>query len=277
MKLFSQLTLVSAIAISGNAMAMQALDDATLGDATGQEGITIAVTAPGTGFTVESVVIHDADGRTGNGLTSVGPAKRGAIVLGSGVSQFRLNTGAATPIVFDIDADGNGTAPVLNINVALPSTFSIDTGDIAVASSTGVGNAVTNNVVVIDSFNIALGGAALNIQLGNEVQGAMIVASGTINGGLNINNFSLRDAGGATSGGGIHFGNINIKDTGAANLTLGARVDANTAGLIITSTGPNSDITLTNVRLGATTAPAVGNIELLGLNTANTQIRISGH
>lgn len=39
MKLFTKLALVSAVAISSNAMAMQAMDDAALSSTTGQDGI----------------------------------------------------------------------------------------------------------------------------------------------------------------------------------------------------------------------------------------------
>lgn len=43
MKMFTKLALVSSMAISANAMAMQAMDDAALGSATGQDGINIGV------------------------------------------------------------------------------------------------------------------------------------------------------------------------------------------------------------------------------------------
>ena len=41
MKMFTKLALVSSMAISANAMAMQAMDDAALSSATGQDGISI--------------------------------------------------------------------------------------------------------------------------------------------------------------------------------------------------------------------------------------------
>lgn len=282
MKLFPQLALVSAIAISGNAMAMQALDDDALSAATGQDGITIQITPPGTGITIDSIVVHDADGRTGNGLSGAA----GAIVLGDNLNgnagnQFAINTGG-DDITVVIDADGNGGAPVLNVNIQLPTNLTITTGDISVAASTGVGNAVTNSVVVIDTFDVSLGGAALNIQLGNEAQGAMIVASGTITGGLTITNFSINDTddqgGTGISGGGIHLGTIEVRDAGGSDLTLGATIDASAAGLVITmNSGVDTDITLTNVRLGASTGPAIGDIEILGMSTNGTRLTISGH
>jgi hypothetical protein len=41
MKMFTKLALVSSMAISANAMAMQSMDDAALSAATGQDGINI--------------------------------------------------------------------------------------------------------------------------------------------------------------------------------------------------------------------------------------------
>lgn len=43
MKLFTKLALVSAVAVSSNAMAMQAMDDAALSSTTGQDGISIGI------------------------------------------------------------------------------------------------------------------------------------------------------------------------------------------------------------------------------------------
>lgn len=45
MKLFTKLALVSAVAMSSNAMAMQAMDDAALSATTGQDGISIGIDA----------------------------------------------------------------------------------------------------------------------------------------------------------------------------------------------------------------------------------------
>jgi hypothetical protein len=66
----------------------------------------------------------------------------------------------------------------LNVNVALPSELIIRTGDIGVAASNRVaGDAATvrKGIVagsqnqILDSIDVKLGGATLNIQLGNEV------------------------------------------------------------------------------------------------------------
>lgn len=314
MKLFPQLALVSAIAISGNAMAMQALDDTTLSNATGQDGITIAIKPPTSNFdaltgtnyfaatggnagviSIDHIYVHDKDG---DAVNASGVA--GAIVL----DGFKI--AGSAPIVVKIDADSNAGNPLLNVNVALPSTLVIRTGDISVASSNRslTANTVTDRGIaadqnlILDSLDVRLGGATLNIQLGAEAQGAMIKATGTINGGLTIDGLTLRDSAGVASGtpagnlgngtGAIYIGSINISDTGAANLTINTDIDVSDKGLVLTVGGSASDILLSDVRLGtinktagvldtATSAASLGDIEIVGMNGAGTQIAISGH
>lgn len=317
MKLFPQLALVSAIAISGNAMAMQALDDATLSDATGQDGITIAIKPPTAAFgdpttgpfaatggqagviSIDHIYVHDKDG-AGAAVVPTGSAA-GAIVL----DGFKI--AGSAPIVVKIDADSNGGDPLLNVNVALPSTLVIRTGNISVATSN---RSLTANTVndrgiaadqnlILDSLDVQLGGATLNIQLGAEAQGAMIKASGTINGGLTIDRLTLRDSAGSASNpttgnlgngtGAIYVGSINVRDTGVANLTINTSIDVSDKGLVLTVGGNASDILLSDVRLGTinkdtngllvagTSAASLGDIEIVGMNGAGTQIAISGH
>lgn len=290
MKLFPQLALVSAIAVSGSAFAMEALNDATLSNTTGQDGITIAIKPPvknfdakintttGTtsnyfaltgGFAgvidIDSVRIHDKDGYNGSG-------DAGAIVL----DNFSL--AGSAPIIVKIDADGNAGLPVLNVNVELPQTLVIRTGDISVASSAGIGAAVTNQTKILDSMDIQLGAATLNIQLGNEIQGAMIQVAGSIDGGLVINNFKLNDA---NSGGSIGIDSLTLIDTAGTALTLASDIDVVAGGLQITSTAATKlDVRMQDVRLGdfSVTPPAsIGDVELIGIDTAGTVLTISGH
>ncbi len=58
MKLFTKLALVSSIAVSANAMAMQAMDDASLSSTTGQDGINIGIKLDGGEITVDQLYIH---------------------------------------------------------------------------------------------------------------------------------------------------------------------------------------------------------------------------
>ena len=278
MKLFPQLALVSAIAISGNAMAMQALDDESLSAATGQEGITVTITPPVAGIVIDQIVVNDADGRTGNSLLGdAGSITLGDLAANGAATDFVLDTAGITLV---IDADGVGGAgtvgPVLNVNVDLGAT-TITTGDIGVAVGGATVSSQATTVKVLNSMDIAFDSMSLNVQLGNEAQGAMIVVDAAVTGGLTISNFALVDAGGAVSGGEIAIGSIVITDAGSADLNIDASIDVDTTGLVITTGGTAMDVVLNDVRLGDINQATLGDVGLYGLNMSGTTITVAGH
>ena len=278
MKLFPQLALVSAIAISGNAMAMQALDDESLSAATGQEGITVTITPPVAGIVIDQIVVNDADGRTGNSLLGdAGSITLGDLAANGAATDFVLDTAGITLV---IDADGVGGAgtvgPVLNVNVDLGAT-TITTGDIGVAVGGATVSSQATTVKVLNSMDIAFDSMSLNVQLGNEAQGAMIVVDAAVTGGLTISNFALVDAGGAVSGGEIAIGSIVITDAGSADLNIDASIDVDTTGLVITTGGTAMDVVLNDVRLGDAGQATLGDVGLYGLAMAGTTITVAGH
>ncbi len=55
MKMFTKLALVSSLAISANAMAMQSMDDAALSAATGQDGINIGIALGAGGISIDKL------------------------------------------------------------------------------------------------------------------------------------------------------------------------------------------------------------------------------
>lgn len=295
-----KLALVTAMfAATSGAYAMEAMDEESMAAATGQDGITITITTPAAGITMNQI-IHDKDGWTaamGNPVTGQG----GAIVIGSlgasAATAMKVVLGGA--LTLDIDADGGnatGTAPYLNIGVGLTGTTTIDTGDIRVASSTasaaggGIGSldgstaakTPTVSPVILKSMGITLNATKLNIQLGNEPQGAMIKLDTTMTGGLTISNMELVDAGGAVTGGSILIGSQHIYNAGGTNLNVKANVDVNAGGLQVAlaqfgdaTNGANIDIT--SVKLGDAAAKSIGDIEIRGLNLNGTAITIAGH
>ncbi len=222
MKLFTQLALVSAIAVSGNAMAMQALDDTQLSATTGQDGITLTIKPPVKAFSgltagaggviaIDHIYVHDNDGLA---AADGGSDTSGAITL----DGFAI--AGNQPIVVKIDADGNGAGAgngnaFLNVNVALPSELVIRTGDIGVAASNrtsasaaSVRGVLTKNSHILDTIDVKLGGAVMNIQLGNEVQAGstgtgnattMIKLSGSVTNGISITGLSLDDNSGVAA------------------------------------------------------------------------------
>lgn len=262
MKTLTKLALVSAVALSGHAMAMQSLDDEALSAATGQDGVTITLTGP---ISMDYLAIVDGDGVTGHGITT---GTQGAIVVGNtATGGAPLVITPANGINVVIDADGNGTTPVLNINLDLGDT-TISVGSIGVANTNATGSTLTNRVDVLDIGNITLNGLTTNIQLGSQPQGAMIKLNSSITGGLNISNLALKGGSGD-----ISLGAVKITDAGGANLTLALDIDATTNGLEIRNLTP-MDIAASSLKLGA--APALGAMYVSNLNVG-TSVTIAGH
>jgi len=171
MKAFQKLALVSAIAMTSSAFALEAADDATLAAATGQDGITILV-APGTktdgdllglgvsqatidmidladqtgapgadgvmkGLSITKVIVHDKDGIAGN-------RDSGTLAI-DGIVLFADNN---QPIQIDIDMVGSvsdagrgatggaATGAMLNVAISTPK-LALKQGAISVGNSNG--------------------------------------------------------------------------------------------------------------------------------------------
>ena len=179
MKMFTKLALVSSMAISANAMAMQSMDDAALSAATGQDGINIGLGI--SRVTIQKVLVHDNDGLdytnsswsgaaptaagqagfggvTGTGTPAVTGTRAGAIVIkGNGITGdvnqtngivITANPAALLPshnladIVIDTDAGaGGGNTAFLNV-AAEVSGLNIAIGEIGVSASNAVGTTV---------------------------------------------------------------------------------------------------------------------------------------
>jgi hypothetical protein len=321
MKLFTQLALVTAIASSGSAFAMQSMNDSDLSATTGQDGITILIAPPTLatplasgqthGIQIGAAVLHDKDGIGGTdsgGAIILGDAKQANAANATGT---QLGVYGSTPIRVDIDATGggaagsvSGSAPVLNVKLGLPADLLIRTGDIwvdgsnrgalAVGTSTAAaaatGGTTGNAVKILNSMDIALGGATMNIQLGNTPQGAFINAAGTITGGLSIANLSIHDAtyDPVTLGGDLGVGRLTITDTGSTNLTLNAGISvtkdvgtlwggaASAGALVVNVAGNASDIMMQNITLGSSNS-TLGDLQLINVQSAGTHIAIMGH
>lgn len=272
-----KLLLVSAIsAISSSAFAMQAMNDQAMADTTGQDGLTVSIATPAAGISMETR-IHDSDG-------FAGATNQAAIVLGgaSGTTGAltRISTGTNGPIVATIDAGDSGTSgPVLNVAVSIPAGTTINTGTVAVGDSTGFGNLSNETTPILNDMAITLGATNLNIQLGNAPQGAMILANTVMSGGLTLSNFALNDP--TAGGSSISASSILMQDNGTpGQLTVKAKVDVTAAGLVVTASQVGSATTgfdqqITALKLGG--APAIGNVEVIGLNVNNTTITVAGH
>ncbi len=258
MKMFTKLALVSSMAISANAMAMQSMDDAALSAATGQDGINIGIGI--SKIEIEKVLIHDNDGLGG------AAANAGAIVIqGNGLAASATNLNSTNGIVItapmlnattvdnsralashnladltiDTDKGTGANGAFLNVAAAV-SGLDIYIGEIGVsgsnAASTTVrrGNDTNNYNAILSGLTIKTGLTNANIQLGAAPQGAMIVLNTTMQGGLEIKNLGIVDSstktgnanGTATNraAGQIFLDSIKVADANAANLTVNAAV-----------------------------------------------------
>ncbi|MEY4515822.1 MAG: hypothetical protein RL180_168, partial [Pseudomonadota bacterium] len=128
MKLVNKLLLVSAIAASSQAFALESMSEADMSQTTGQDGVTMSIALPAGGINMQ-MILHDTDGLAPNGTEG----SDGAIVFGNGTAAGNFQISGGT-IIMDIDADGGtgaaaATGPVLNVKIGLP-TLTITTGDI---------------------------------------------------------------------------------------------------------------------------------------------------
>lgn len=297
MKNFTRLMLASAIAMSSSAFAMEAMEDEALAEMTGQDGVTINITPPAAGISMSNI-IHDSNG-------VAGAVSAGAIVLGvgnqlvppAGMVLTSIDTPGVTTIDMVIDATGDidsvtaGNQAALNIGITIPSGTIINTGTLSAAKSNGGGVAITDQTgIIMDNASITLGATTLVMTLGSEVAttGQMMNLNTTMTGGLDIANFALKDAnGGGTGGSAIRATNIAMDDAGAGtNLAIVAKVDVVPTGLQLTTTqigvagtgaGTGFDMSMTGVKLGDTTAIAIGTVDVIGLNMNGTLIKIAGH
>ncbi|WP_026471829.1 putative pilus system protein FilA [Alkanindiges illinoisensis] len=302
MKLFTKLALVSAVAISGQAMAMQSMDDSALSSTTGQEGITLTIKTDE--VKIGKLIVHDNDGlSTAATISPTTAATAGGTATGGGItvngvsvkvdttSPFALASAGARAalgltndvlaiVKVDADAGAGGTAPVLNVNM-LNNAMAIHVDSIGVGASNSVASmagkarrGVTSEVSLIENVDLTIGASALNIQLGNQPQGAMIAANGVIGGGIRIANLTVNDN---VGGGQVGIQNMAITSADSTNLTVNTLIGVNNQGLSIKSTGAN-DIYMGSIKLGdLSTAASLGSIEIQGMEMVNSEILVSGH
>jgi hypothetical protein len=317
MKMFTKLALVSSMAISANAMAMQSMDDAALSAATGQDGINLGIGI--SKIEIEKVLIHDNDGLDSTLVGLGGTDTAGAIVIKGNATQTNgivITPGTTTlpshnlaDITIDTDAGaGGGNTAFLNV-AAQVSGLNIAIGEIGVSASgtagaTNIrrGNDSANYNAILSGLTLKTGVTSANIQLGAAPQGAMIVLNTTMTGGLEITDLGILDnstanAAASRPAGEIRIGSIKVADANATDLSVNAKVSVFGASAttgngylqVITGSGastPKTDIYVSSVKLGSAAAGSIGDVEVQGMQTyynvgagdvAGTRITISGH
>ena len=305
MKKFTKLALVSSLAISANAMAMQAMDDASLGATTGQDGINIGIGI--SKIEIEKLFIHDNDGLAAGSLTAGqagfgGTGEAGAIYIkgngtgatatkgiviganygGVGGTEFLLPSRNLADLQIDSDAGGgnpfiNIAAQVSGLDIHIGEIGVVASGDVPAADATTIrrGGQGTENAI-LTGLSVKTGPMTANIQLGAAPQGAMIKLNATMVGGLTIENLGILDNSTKTTtraAGVIHLDSIQVTDANSRDLKLNQSIsvfgeEGNDKGYVrIVSTSGAHDTYVKGIHLGSKTAASIGDMEVQGLQT----------
>ncbi|MGN5756796.1 DUF6160 family protein [Acinetobacter calcoaceticus] len=285
MKMFTKLALVSSLAISANAMAMQSMDDAALSAATGQDGINIGIALGASGINIDKLYVHDNDGLSTTATPAIAGASdtAGAIAI-SGVSVTQVDT---TKNLLDLKIDTNGASgqngAFLNV-AATVGAVNVHVGSIGVGTSgtlnttTAVrGITETAPTEIISGLDLSLGQISANVQLGATPQGAMIKVNSSLQGGLTLSNFGINDAAG---GGKIVLDKVMVRGAGntTGDLDVNANISVVPTGLKIQNNSTQGmNVYAQGVHLGAAGNASIGDLEIQGLNVGTSTITISGH
>ncbi|WP_104511551.1 putative pilus system protein FilA [Acinetobacter indicus] len=302
MKTFTKLALVSSMALSANAFAMQAMDDSALSATTGQDGLSIGIGI--SKIEIEKLFIHDNDGLDGKIENAGAIVIQGNGIAGDANENFGIVVGAnydnngayllesrnLADLKIDSDAGaGGGNTAFINI-AAEVSGLDIKIGEIGVTASGVQGSASATSALrrggddnnynaIISGLSLKTGPMSANIQLGAAPQGAMIKLNTTMIGGLEINNLGILDNSTASderAAGEIFIESIKIADADANNLTITQDVrvmgasDSNPddKGYIqMISHSGAKDHYIQGVHLGSRDAASIGDVEIQGMKT----------
>lgn len=282
MKMFTKLALVSSLAISANAMAMQSMDDAALSAATGQDGINIGIALGSGGVSIDKLYLHDNDGlASSTGITGAS-GTAGAIAI-SGVTLTQTGTGNLLDLAIDTNGASGSNGAFLNV-AATVGAVDIHVGSIGVGTSgtlnqtTAVrGITETAPTEIISGLDLSLGQISANVQLGATPQGAMIKVNSSLKGGLTLSNFGINDAAG---GGKIVLDKVMVRGAGntTGDLDVNANISVVPTGLKIQNNSTQGmNVYAQGIHLGAAANASIGDLEIQGLNVGTSTITISGH
>lgn len=304
--------IVTLSAFSCSGWALEALDDANLAQAVGQSGVTVELgtvaNAGVIGF--DRVSLQDGNGFVGN----TGPASIGyfTATTGTGIGFYSGATGTtaiAKPIKIVLDADGNGTGNALfNANIGFASGLTrINLSPFTIRLTADTANHATNpndHGIVSQRDILKVGGSGIdvllnagsdlgvNLQLGSQPQGRMMVFSGgqikqIKNVGAPVELVSSNGA--ATSSLKFNFDlSANAASTNGIQLA-GMYIDLNNTSLLLGKDGALDKFNLTISDLVAGTAGqsdvnafnglkngSMGNIGVIGAKVTNLRVNVKG-
>ncbi len=213
MKKFTKIALVSSMAISANAMAMQAMDDAALSASTGQDGINIGIGI--SKVTIDKLYIHDNDGLAAKGTAGTDAGSGGTGTAGAIVIQGTTDAANAKTIyltTLDNKNDDTKTIKTSDFGVYVGANYS-DGGKYLLASKNLADLQIDTDGSADGAFlNIAAQVSGLEIHIGEiGVTASGAVSAGAIRRGGDTSNYNA-----ILSGLSVKTGQMN------ANVQLGA-------------------------------------------------------
>jgi len=204
MKTFKKLALVSAIAAAPFAQAeMVAIDDALMGEMTGQAGITIELS---TEVTIGDVIYTDTDGLdNGAGSIAISGVRLGGATAGTALDNIKI----------DIDVDDTDG---LVIHLGATNLSDVLTGNIALAGTTNAfGEVLTEDGKAVD-FGLDVNSVSLN-------NGANLVSNVSIQGFLGPIDVKIANNGDIDVAAYFEVTNgsldVDVLGLGITNLTVG--------------------------------------------------------
>lgn len=274
MKMFTKLALVSSMAISANAMAMQSMDDAALSAATGQDGINIGIGI--SKIEIAKVLVHDNDGLVYSGTAPTagqagfgGTGNAGAIVIKNNGSGKTATNG----IVIEAPTNATATtaATAYDTTRKLPSSLlaelAIDTDAGRADSATTAGNTAF--------LNVAAKVSGLDIYIGEiGISASNAVGTGVRRGAAEANNYN-KILSGLTLKTGVMTANVQL---GAAPQGAMIMLDTTmTGGLTIENLGIVGAKNGTPVAAGVNTTTdgqiSIGSIKIADANGTNLTVK----
>lgn len=258
MKLFTKLALVSAIAVSGQAMAMQSLDDSALSAATGQDGISLGIALDH--ITIQNLYIHD-----NGGLAVVGTA-------GTPASGTQGQPGYVPAVPATANYNGVGSTGATGTTGAITITGTDYNGTLAAGA--------TQQEQDTHALKLRTKTNGIDIVANPGASNANIVKFGNQNvlAKLDIDSDAGTGANGAflniaakVSGLDIAIGKIGVAKSNAAQASGAQRgIVANSNNTIIDGLNLKTGMTTANIQLGATPQGAM--INLSGTMTGGLEI-----
>lgn len=246
--------LVLLLPLSVTSWALEQLDDVSLAEQTGQDGITIGIELLNSSISFDQAVLVDRGGIAGSSTHN----NTGSLVFAptffdsfQGIRMLSTVSGAETaatkPIKIFLDADANGTQPLFNINFSLPEDMKrikIKPFSIFLAS----GDASTS---ATDIFTTAR-------TRGVTAGSGTATAYGNIRAGVR----EIMRVGGSATGGGIDvvFADYHATDNPNNIVSTNVQLGRAAQGALLRFTGGS---------IKSISTPASANIQLISYNGSN--------